>query len=101
MRRGFERRWRQGTMRKQADERPAPAACGLVVHARGTTMAASVELDIPPLVSGDKLTRNEFLRRWEAMPNVKFAELIGGIVYMPSPLSWEHGSNDAWVAGWL
>jgi len=32
----------------------------------------------PPLRDGDRLTREEFLRRWEAMPDVKRAELIGG-----------------------
>ena len=63
--------------------------------------AAPVEVDVPPLVAGDKLTRDEFLRRWEAMPGVKFAELIGGIVYMPSPLSLRHGSGDNKINTWL
>src|ERR1700681_447927 len=62
---------------------------------------STVEQEIPPLVRGDKLTRDEFLRRWEAMPKVKFAELIGGIVYMPSPLSRGHGVPDTRVACWL
>jgi Uma2 family endonuclease len=62
---------------------------------------ATVDATVPPLVAGDKLTRDEFLRRWEAMPDLKCAELIGGIVYMPSPLCLEHGDNDAWVTGWL
>ncbi len=60
-----------------------------------------VEQEVPLLVAGDKLTRDEFLRRWEAMPAVKFAELIGGIVYMPSPLSRGHGVPDLQVACWL
>jgi Uma2 family endonuclease len=55
---------------------------------------ATVEQDIPPLVPGDKLARDEFLRRWEAMSQVKKAELIGGIVYMPSPLSIAHAVMD-------
>ena len=52
-----------------------------------------------PLRAGQRLAVQEFLRRWEAMPEVKFAELIDGVVYMPSPLSsdqWAHrtlGSN--------
>ena len=37
---------------------------------------------IPPLVNGDKLTRDEFHRRYNAMPNLKKAELIEGIVYI-------------------
>ena len=31
-------------------------------------MATAVEHRIPPLAGGDKLTREEFLRRWEAHP---------------------------------
>lgn len=53
------------------------------------------------LVAGQRLKRDEFLRRWEAMPEVKHAELIGGVVYMPSPISRSHGSHDVLVAGWL
>jgi Uma2 family endonuclease len=60
-----------------------------------------VQESVPPLVPGDFLTREEFLRRWEAMPHIKFAELIRGVVYMPSPLSWEHGDTDQNVATWL
>jgi hypothetical protein len=62
---------------------------------------ATVEQEIEPLVAGDHLTRDEFLRRWEAMPELKFAELIGGVVFMPSPLSVEHGEVDIYVAHWL
>jgi Putative restriction endonuclease len=43
--------------------------------------------EIPPLVAGDRLTRDEFHRRYLAMPHVKKAELIEGVVYMPSPVS--------------
>ena len=39
-------------------------------------MTAS-NLKIPPLESGDRLTRQEFERRYQAMPNTKKAELIG------------------------
>ncbi len=47
---------------------------------------------IPPLEAGDRLTRDEFERRYEAMQNLKKAELIEGIVYMPSPVSADgHG----------
>ncbi len=44
---------------------------------------------IPPLQNGDRLSRDEFLRRYEAMPHLKKAELIEGVVYMPSPV--RHG----------
>lgn len=46
---------------------------------------------------GDRLTLEEFLARWEQMPGLKFAELIDGIVHMPSPLSMEHGRRDGQV----
>jgi Uma2 family endonuclease len=52
------------------------------------SVAASVLL--PPLRDGDRLTSDEFMRRWEAMPDLKFAELIDGVVYMPSPVSNGH-----------
>jgi Uma2 family endonuclease len=60
-----------------------------------------VEQAVPELVRGDFLSRDEFLRRWEATPHVKRAELIRGVVYMPSPLSLEHGDTDNHVASWL
>ncbi len=40
---------------------------------------------IPPLRHGDRLTAAEFERRYDAMPHLKKAELIDGIVYLPSP----------------
>jgi Uma2 family endonuclease len=55
-----------------------------------------------PLEPGDRLTRDEFERRYEAMPQVKKAELIDGEVFMPSPVSWEfHGSPHVDVTTWL
>jgi hypothetical protein len=64
-------------------------------------MSTTVKQRIPELAAGDKLTRAEFLRRWEAHPEIKKAELIGGIVYMPSPVSFEHGVMDGDVGTWL
>ena len=46
---------------------------------------------IPPLENGDRLTRAEFERRYDAMPELKKAELIEGEVYMPSPV--RHGRH--------
>jgi Uma2 family endonuclease len=46
---------------------------------------------IPPLENGDRLTRDEFERRYDAMPGLKKAELIEGEVYMPSPI--RHGRH--------
>lgn len=55
----------------------------------------------PPLREGDRLTSAEFLRRWEAMPELQRAELIGGVVFMPSPVSRSHGDLHGLVSGWL
>jgi Uma2 family endonuclease len=56
----------------------------------------------PPLENGDRLTRPEFERRYEAMPEVKKAELIQGVVYMPSPVSYEgHGRQHLALGSWL
>src|SRR3954453_8208813 len=56
----------------------------------------------PPLRNGDHLDRIEFERRYEAMPHVKKAELIEGVVYMPSPVSFDnHGEQHAHLMTWL
>jgi Uma2 family endonuclease len=46
---------------------------------------------IPPLENGDRLTRAEFERRYDAMPELKKAELIEGEVYMSSAV--RHGRH--------
>jgi putative restriction endonuclease len=61
----------------------------------------TVEQELPELVRGDYMSRAEFLRRWEAMPHVKRAELIRGVVYMPSPLSRNYGKRDRHISTWL
>src|ERR1700726_2127100 len=57
---------------------------------------------IPPLENGDHLSRAEFERRYEAMPEVKKAELIEGVVYMPSPVRHtQHGIQHIALSTWL
>lgn len=58
---------------------------------------------LPPLESGDKLTRPQFEQRYHAMPhNNQKAELIEGIVYMSSPLRYDvHGQPHALIMAWL
>jgi hypothetical protein len=57
---------------------------------------------IPPLEPGDQLSRDEFERRYDAMPPLKKAELLEGVVHMPSPVRWnQHGQPHALVIGWL
>src|SRR5438874_10878926 len=65
-------------------------------------LRASSPNAVPPLENGDTLTRAEFERRYEAMPHLKKAELIEGVVYVPSPVSFAfHGSPHASLLGWL
>src|SRR5690242_15074341 len=53
------------------------------------------------LENGDRLSRAEFERRWDAMPELKRAELIEGVVYLPSPVRIEaHGMPHAMVVTW-
>ena len=56
---------------------------------------------LPPLVAGQRLDRATFHERYEAMPPKTRAELIGGIVHMPSPLSLDHGDENSPVVYWL
>lgn len=57
---------------------------------------------IPPLENGDRLTRYEFERRYNAMPHLKKAELIEGVVYMPAALRFRsHGEPHGRIIGWL
>lgn len=60
------------------------------------------ENDTPPLHNGDHLTRAEFERRYAAYPHLKKAELIEGVVYMPSPVHHEkHSKPHGRIVGWL
>lgn len=70
---------------------------------KGDLMAASpVSHPAPhPLRNGDQLTREEFERRYAAMPEVKKAELIEGVVFVSSPLTAEHAIPHALLGGWL
>ncbi|MDX1980708.1 MAG: Uma2 family endonuclease [Bryobacteraceae bacterium] len=55
-----------------------------------------------PLREGDRLTSAEFLRRWGAMPELKHAELINGVVFfMPSPVSLSHSFAQHELNTWL
>jgi len=58
--------------------------------------------DIISLENGDRLTRREFERRYEAMSHLKKAELIEGVVYMASLLKFKgHGKPHAHIMTWL
>lgn len=61
-----------------------------------TTQGRSLRLE-----TGDRLTREEFHRRYELRPDLKKAELIDGVVYVPSPVSAPHAEPHASLMGWL
>jgi Uma2 family endonuclease len=71
-------------------------------------MSATV-LEPPPrerraawLESGMNLDVDEFLRRYDQLPEVKKAELIEGVVFMGSPVRIdEHAKPDSLLQGWL
>jgi Uma2 family endonuclease len=50
------------------------------------------------LHSGDHMTRAEFHRIYQQMPEDFKAELIGGIVYVASPLKRPHGTNHPYLS---
>jgi Uma2 family endonuclease len=57
---------------------------------------------IPPLENGDRLTADEFMRRYEAMPSLKKAELVEGVVYVASPVRHRyHGRPHIHLLTWL
>lgn len=72
-------------------------------HATQVALAkpASSKSDQPlPLEPGDHLTRAEFERRYQAMPKLKKAELIEGIVYLVPRVRYKaHAQPHARIAG--
>lgn len=64
-------------------------------------VSETTESTIPPLESGDRLTRPEFERRYAAMPQVEKAELLEGVAYVPSPVRQSHGLAHARIITWL
>lgn len=77
----------------------------MITARRASTAPATRRMTIaapPPLQNGDRLSAAEFLRRYSAMPEVKKAELINGIVYMASPVrAKQHGTPDSIIQVWL
>lgn len=63
---------------------------------------SKVRSAVLPLESGDRLTRHEFEIRYAAMPDLKKAELIEGVVYLASPVrvvkhSKPHSALNTWL----
>lgn len=60
------------------------------------------DVGVPPLENGDRLSRAEFERRYNAMPHLKKAELIEGVVHVPSPTRFRRHANPHFhLIGWL
>jgi len=65
-------------------------------------MPVGPTINTPPLESGDRLSRQEFERRYQAMPKIQKAELIEGVVYVASPVrATSHGRPHAKIMTWL
>ena len=64
-------------------------------------MPAAASILPPPLHEGERLTRDEFMRRWEAMPDLKHAELLDGIAHLPSPAGFRHNLVEPRIVSWL
>ncbi len=72
------------------------------VRAQPTAYAVDMKKAPPPLKHGARLTRDEFERRYEAMPHLKKAELIQGVVYMSPPVRTDiHAEPHADIMVWL
>src|SRR6266404_7494846 len=64
--------------------------------------ASEPALSEPLLEAGDRLTREDFERRYHRMPRLKKAELVEGIVYTPSPVrARKHAEPHSHLSGWL
>jgi hypothetical protein len=57
----------------------------------GREKKAKAAAGLPLLNSGDRMSQAEFHRRYEAYPEDAKFELVGGVVYMASPLRRTHG----------
>ncbi len=64
-----------------------------------TTFHRDPPVASPPLVNGQRLDRATFHERYEGMPPGTRAELIGGVVQMPSPLRGDHGKVSRLISG--
>jgi Uma2 family endonuclease len=65
----------------------------------------SSEAFVPPLVNGERLMRDEFERRYSAMPEHVRAELVEGVVVVASPVrfaahGFPHGRLMTWVGNY-
>jgi Uma2 family endonuclease len=71
-------------------------------NSAGVLMNTEVRPDTLMLENGDRLSRTEFERRYQAMPHLKKAELVEGVVYVSSPVRVRrHGKPHSNIILWL
>jgi len=58
-------------------------------------------LYVPPFENGERMGQEEFHELYETTPKGFRAELINGIVHMPSPVRMRHGGPQSLLAAWL
>ena len=63
--------------------------------------SSETPVEVRRLEAGDHLDQPEFHRMYAAMPPKFRAELIQGVVIVPSPLLFDHGRHHSLVIGWL
>src|SRR5262245_37313674 len=71
------------------------------VAKRSAARVTKKQKELPRLEPGDHLDQKTFHARYEAMPEDVRAELIGGIVFMPSPLRRPHSRTHVHLLDWL
>src|SRR5580698_2647307 len=71
------------------------------IQSNATTSSESQLAIVPPLETGDCLSQAEFERRYRAMPWLKKAELVAGVVFVGSPVSKLHADAHARLMGWI
>jgi Uma2 family endonuclease len=76
----------------QAIDQPKPS----------TQVQSAKQVEPLPLHSGDRLSRAEFERRYQAHPEIRKAELIEGVVYVSSPIHAEKHADPHFIINtWL
>jgi len=71
------------------------------VPSMSTIERSACTATLTPLVEGQRLDQATFHERYEQMPPGTRAELINGVVHMPSPVGPEHGRATVPALVWL
>jgi Uma2 family endonuclease len=70
-------------------------------NAKADARVSQADFGLPRLEAGDRLNQPSFHRLYEAMPPQFKAELIEGVVIVPSPLRFEHGDIHSLMITWI